>query len=478
MKRVHILLVVMMSLSFIAGATHSEASAQSPSQTRAIDDATLLMISSHSMSEEEGSEQASLHKTGRMRNIDRAASGRTLTFNEIAFLRDRVREYCTMGKAIVTARFAGEDECIRLGMMERECGKRTDWLNEQAEALERARRRRARYRGIAGMFNRIGDAVRRANPGQAIRWFNREVIPEMAQAALTGGVEWKGKAIRAFGRKVLAKKVKRAVAYDLLRRHAVKQAALAEEESMDTIVVRAAKGWALSGAELQEIKKRCAGDSEEPRTESTAPDTCAGDFSWINEYWEIVEQLLIEERRNCQPRAAHEYRRCLESKAAEGLCKDAAIEACVVVFGGIPPNDAGGSVTMTGQTIYLSSVANEATVTYPSGSGAVNGRLYYQIYDDVNLCTVTTTTEVIGEYDLETCTMGGTATLEILYEGLSCLGVCGPTENSPAPCPVSVSGSTVWEATIADGVLSGAVGDEACDPHCFGFRAPPYGINP
>lgn len=479
MGRAHILLVVMVSLCFIAGATHSEASAQSPSQTRSIDDAMLLMISSHSMSEEEdGPVQTNLQKIGRMQNVYHAASTRTLKSNEIAFLRDRVRDYCTMGKAQVTAHFAGEDECVRLGMLEKECGKRTEWLDEQADALERARRRRARYLGIGGMFNRIGDAIRRARPGQAIRWFGKEVIPEVAKAALTGGVELKGRALRHFGRKVLQKKVQRALQYEIVRRHAAKQAAVASEESLDSIVVRAAKGWGLSGAELQEIKKRCEGDSKESQTESTSSDPCAGDYSWINEYWEIVKQLLIEEGQNCQPTAAHEYRRCLEDKAMGGLCKDAAIEACKEVFAGIPPNDAGGSVTMTGQTNYLSSVANIATITYPSGGGAVNGRLYYQLYDDVFLCTITTTTEVVGEYDLETCTMRGAATLDILHDGMTCVSVCGSGPSSPTSCPVTNAGTTVWEATLEDGVLSGAIGDEACDPHCFGFRAPPYGTNP
>jgi len=130
MQRAYILLVVMVSFSFIAGATHSGASAQSPSQTHSIDDAMLLMITSHSMSEEEeDSAQTKPHKIGRMLNTYHAASTRTLKFNEIAFLRDQVRDFCLLGKALVTARYAAEDECIRLGMMEKECGKRTQWLD-------------------------------------------------------------------------------------------------------------------------------------------------------------------------------------------------------------------------------------------------------------------------------------------------------------------------------------------------------------
>lgn len=202
------------------------------------------------------------------------------------------------------------------------------------------------------------------------------------------------------------------------------------------------------------------------------------DDDWFDQAWPDLKALLIEERRNCQTKAIAQWKECLFQQAASGATQNEATEACQSPYDAIPKNDAGGMVTMVGETIYSGAVANGVTITYTSGGGAVNGRLYYQLYDNVGICTNTTTTVVVGEYDLETCTMGGTATLEILYDGLTCVSVCGPTENSPAPCPVRVSGSTLWEATLEDGVLSGAIGDEACDPHCFGFRAPPYGTNP
>lgn len=378
----------------------------------------------------------------------------------------------------MTAHYAGEDECIRLGMLEKECGKRTQWLDEQAEELERARRRRARYRGIGGVFSRIWDAVRRARPGQAIRWFSREVVPEVAKAALTGGIEFKGKVIREFGRRVLVKKVKRAVQYEVLRRHAAKQAALAKDESRNSIVIRAAQGWTLSGAVLQEIKKRCEGDSKESQTEGTTLGSCAGGYSWINEYWEIVQQSLVEDGRNCQPKAVHEYRSCLENKAAEGLCKDAAIGACELVFAGIPPNDSGGSVTITGETIFLDAVPNELTITYPSVGGEVSGRINFQRYDDVFGCTFTlTTTKFVGQCDQTTYIMRGEATSELHYEGY-CVSVCGSGPASPTSCPVTLTRTCVWKATLENGVLSGYVGDQSCDRGSFDFRAPPYGIDP
>ena len=134
---------------------------------------------------------------------------------------------------------------------------------------------------------------------------------------------------------------------------------------------------------------------------------------------------------------------------------------------------------MAGEVNYGGAVANEASITYPSGGGAVSGSFYYQIYDHVFDCTITvTTTGVVGQYDLETCSMSGTANMKLTYEGMTCVSVCGPTENSPAPCPVIIEGPTTWDATLDEGVLSGGVGGDECEPHCFGFRAPGYGIAP
>lgn len=217
---------------------------------------------------------------------------------------------------------------------------------------------------------------------------------------------------------------------------------------------------------------------QEPQEDQSLEDLKSKDEKWFEEVWSDTEQLLILRQQNCQKSAIIELRGCLLEQEASGASADDAINACEAIMNAIPKNDAGGSVTMTGETIYVGAVANEVTITYPSGGGGVTGRIFYQLYDNVSLCTITTTTDVVGEYDLETCTMGGKATLEILYDGLTCVSVCGPTENSPAPCPVKVTGTTVWEATLDGGVLSGAIGDESCEPHCFGFRAPGYGVAP
>ncbi len=203
------------------------------------------------------------------------------------------------------------------------------------------------------------------------------------------------------------------------------------------------------------------------------------DDDWFDQAWPDLKALLIEERRNCQTKAIAQWKECLFQQAASGATQNEATEACQSPYDAIPKNGAVGTVTMTGEVMYGGAVANEATITYPSDGGAVSGSFYYQIYDNVNYCTITiTTAEVKGQYDLETCSMSGTAYMTLTYEGLTCLSICGPTENSPAPCPVTIEGPTTWDATLEDGVLSGGVGGRGCEPHCFGFRAPPYGINP
>ena len=93
----------------------------------------LLMISSHTMNDTvDFLEQSNLTKLGRMQMNNNGVGDGTLTINEIAVYRDKVREACRLEDAKIKAHFAGEDECIGLGMLEKECAKRTDWLDKHA----------------------------------------------------------------------------------------------------------------------------------------------------------------------------------------------------------------------------------------------------------------------------------------------------------------------------------------------------------
>lgn len=153
---------------------------------------------------------------------------------------------------------------------------------------------------------------------------------------------------------------------------------------------------------------------------------------------------------------------------------DASIEACQVEFERIPSNDSGGTVAWNAGIFHGAIVEQRATITYPSGGGTTQGDFYYKLYDEVTQCTITITgSGVTGVYHPETCSIEGTLQLTIRHEGMLCVSVCGIAPSSPAACPVTKSGSTSWEAEVKDGVLSGGVGGKACDPHCFGFRAPP-----
>ena len=202
---------------------------------------------------------------------------------------------------------------------------------------------------------------------------------------------------------------------------------------------------------------------------------------WFDELWRNIEELLVADSKNCQKTAIGALRSCLLDKAASGESAEDAFNACEHLMKAIPKNDAGGSVNMTGQTELLDAVPNEVTITYPSAGGGVTGDIHLQRVFDVTGCTYTLTTKLAGQYDPSTCTMKGEATSELLYEGY-CVSTCGSGESfdvSPTTCPVTLKVTTVWEATLEDGVLRGAVGDQSCERGCIGgFRAPGYGVNP
>ncbi|MGB2894622.1 MAG: hypothetical protein WBB65_00485 [Anaerolineales bacterium] len=200
---------------------------------------------------------------------------------------------------------------------------------------------------------------------------------------------------------------------------------------------------------------------------------------WFDEVWQDTEVLLVLEGKNCQKTAIVELKSCLLDKAASGTSAEDAINACEPIFNAIPKNDAGGSVSMTGQSYFLDANPNEVTITYPSAGGEVVGQVNFQRYDDVFGCTYTlTTTKFVGQYDQATCTMRGEAMSELLFEGY-CVSVCGSGPFSTLPsCPVTLNRTTVWEARLEDGILSGDVGDQDCDRGCFSFRAPGFGVNP
>ena len=216
----------------------------------------------------------------------------------------------------------------------------------------------------------------------------------------------------------------------------------------------------------------CAEEEESTTNEdNNGSRDCSTDGTSLDEYWEgAVVPALINENKNCQPRAAGMYRSCLENQVASGVCLVDAIDNCHSQFEAIPGNDSGGSVSLSPTIMHGAAESVSTSLIYPSEGGAVTGQFFYIIKDNVNICTSTTTSSLSGvSYDQATCTMTGMADLQRVYEGLVCLNVCSP---SLGECPKTLQGTVPFEATLEDGVLYGGVGGEDCsNPGCFGFKA-------
>jgi hypothetical protein len=193
--------------------------------------------------------------------------------------------------------------------------------------------------------------------------------------------------------------------------------------------------------------------------------------NWFERRRAEIENRLISEGRNCQVDSIGAYFECLFNQADAGVPQAEAELACQYLYDAIPPNDSGGTVTVFGEVLVGGADPNSVMITYASAGGSADGDMYYTRYEPTHQCTIRITAEIHGSYSRNTCTMRGTAEMHIVYEGGVCVDVCGPTAASPAACPVTISGSTTWKATLENGELRGAVGDIDCDPHCFGFVA-------
>ena len=456
-------------LVFMLGLLPGCTSARDQIQTQ--DDAMLLMIASHVRLDEslESESLAGAHGQMSIRPVGIKADGKTV--NEVVGLIELYRKHQDTLEAQKDQYTDHQYEYVQS-----ELNNKISDLEQQASSLTQRRRRRGFNpfkiigRGIGKLAKGIGRGV-------------KFVVVEGGKLAIHVVVD----KVKTTIRDVFEGRVK-----SIIARFASRFGPLSPwvEARLRRVLDRwwvgfrdratgRAKRYATQTAEAIENARERESDEGGSDDDQSWDETFREDQDWFDQAWPDLKALLIEEQRNCQTSAIFQWRDCLFSQAASGASQDEATAACQSPYDAIPKNDAGGTVTMTGEVNYGGAVANEATITYPSAGGAVSGNFYYQLYDDVFYCTITiTTTGVKGQYDLETCSMSGTANMKLTYEGMTCVSVCGPTENSPAPCPVIIEGPTIWEATLDEGVLSGGVGGSECEPHCFGFRAPGYGIAP
>jgi len=238
-------------------------------------------------------------------------------------------------------------------------------------------------------------------------------------------------------------------------------------------LARAAGVQDCTEKELKKAKERLKSDTGLV-LEEEEEEECPPDGSWFQSYWdETIYPDLIADGRNCQRAAVAVYRNCLKGQADQGVCPLDAVAACEETYQAIPANDGGGTVTLSPAVVHGGAEEISTSLTYPSAGGAVSGSFHYVIHDTVFQCTITNDATITGTYDPATCTMSGEAQMTVLYEGMTCVSVCGSGPNAPTACPVTKAGTTTWEATLEDGVLSGGIGGASCEPGCIGFRGEP-----
>jgi hypothetical protein len=169
--------------------------------------------------------------------------------------------------------------------------------------------------------------------------------------------------------------------------------------------------------------------------------------------------------------AASIYYDCLIEYGYEGYCPEDAVQACDEIFQALPENDSGGSVSVSPTILHGGAESVSSSITYPSAGGAVSGQFSYILKDNVTICTATIDSTITSAtFDQSTCLMSGSAQLTMHFDGIACMGVCGPNTET---CPKTLQGIVPFEALLENGELSGRVGGEACEPGCFLFQAGP-----
>ncbi len=443
---------------------------------RSLDDATLLLISAYHQLEVEDP-YARRGQVGLLAPAIAPMPENGRNVNEIESLIRIRQQLHTDQLAKLDELYSGDQAQRVKASLEQEQKVKIESLIQAAERLKKSRRRRSR--GIFGVFRRIGRGIANVVSrglravGRATRFAVTKLGPEIVRDMVMKRVKALNAVIQ--GRfDLMWDRVRGRLGGPLteLLRTVVDKAFVRER---DRLVAR------LELSKDPQAAREPSGGDVEPQVavdDPVGPDgeggydevVACGDYSWIEDYFEGVQGELIGEGRNCSVSAAYDYRACLYARTEEGACEGEALEACQAVYEKIPPNLPSGGATFTGETIYGGAVRNEVTVNVSPG-GAVNGQIYYELYDSAGRCTIKTTTDMQGSFESETCSFSGTASLVINYDGIVCVSVCGNSPSSPAACPLTESGTVVWNAELENQNLTGAIGDASCDPHCFGFSA-------
>lgn len=169
--------------------------------------------------------------------------------------------------------------------------------------------------------------------------------------------------------------------------------------------------------------------------EFAADDECEPGIGWIREYWdEYVVPSLKEDGKFCSD--TDDYYHCLEAKALEGVCPEDVQAACEAVYDEILVGEPGQMVVIVDDTGYYRDGDNHLEITFPLSGGPASGYMHVNYSDDfmgVDSCIVDHTFTYTGTYDLQTCTIVGSAVDSFWYqeeEEGDCLGYREPYERT------------------------------------------------
>jgi hypothetical protein len=442
------------------------ARAQDP-EMRAFDDSLALAYASHSILLGEVDEEGVARVGGGLMSAAQAGQGDEgkaalgSLIHATKQQRNSLDDYCRRNLAAAKAE---GDPCVQQ-VLQDHCSAQRAKLNRRIGFLHKVRGDQRKFiTRVWHSIKRTGERIWHA-VGPVGRRILRRAGEEALKVAKSGGS--------------LSLKVAR----DILIRHAVdvgvEELDLLIKRGIDRFLfgqvalARAAGVQDCTEEELKKAKERLKSDTGLVLEEEEKQE-CPPYGSWFQSYWdETIYPDLIAEGRNCQRGAVAAYRNCLKEQVVQGMCPLDAVAACEETYQAIPANDGGGTVTLNPDVIHGGAEEISTSLTYPSAGGAVSGSIHYVIHDTVFKCTITNDATITGTYDPTTCTMNGEARMTILYEGMTCVSVCGSGPNSPTACPVTKAGPTTWEATLEDGVLSGGIGGASCEPGCIGFRGEP-----
>lgn len=163
-----------------------------------------------------------------------------------------------------------------------------------------------------------------------------------------------------------------------------------------------------------------------------------------------VEQMLIDEQRNCNSAINTLYYPCLDEAMRNGADANEALHQCAQYAQALEINDRGGLITISDQQYYYRDNDNYFGIEYLSEGGAVEGTVTISYNEgDPGECTVNINYSFTGKYEPKICKLSGSGTYKQEHIGDYCIG------------GIDQEYETTWHAKVEDGYIRGNVDNTA-----------------